>query len=100
MSVGRSHVISPRDGAFTLLAWQRVWLPAGGFVPFWDLLQLASGLEKGRDFVSCRGLDPNRVVVYPRVPHVPAAAGLMRGYSSTSYMLTGHKQSKRLSPTK
>ena len=41
-----------------------------------------------------------RYISEPRVPHVPAAAGLMRGYSSTSNMLTGHKQSKRLSPTK
>ena len=59
MSVGRSHVISPRDGAFTLLAGSGAGCRPGVSSLFKrDLLRLASGLEKGRGIVSCRGSGP------------------------------------------
>ena len=85
MSVGRSHVISPRDGAFTLLAGSGAGCRPGVSSLFKRSPQTTHPGSR-RDGALSRAvvLEPNRVVVCPRVPHVPAAAGLMRGYSSTS----------------
>ena len=84
-AVGRSHVISPRDGAFTLLAGGGSGCRPGAPSLFKRSPQTPLPGSR-RDGALSRAvvLEPNRVVVYPRVPHVPAAAGLMRGYSSTS----------------